>query len=136
MIEEVLRLRLPVRGVMRTMTRDVELRGVTLPKGANVYIHLGSACRDEALFTDPDEFQATRPNAHKHTAFGALNRACVGAPLARLEIATALDVLIERLPGLRFAPDQGPLRYTESMIVPSLRSLRVSWDVRAKSAVQ
>jgi len=43
---------------------------------------------------------------------------------------------IERLPGLRFAPDQGPLRYTESMIVPSLRSLRVSWDVRAKSAVQ
>jgi cytochrome P450 len=135
MIEEMLRLRLPVRGVMRTVTRDIELRGVTLPKGANVYIHLGSACRDEALFTDPDEFQATRPNAHKHIAFGALNRACVGAPLARLEIATALDVLIERLPGLRFAPDQGPLRYTESMIVPSLRSLRVSWDVPAKGAV-
>jgi cytochrome P450 len=133
MIEEVIRLRLPIRGVVRTMTQDVEMSGVTLPKGAKVYIHLGSANHDPAVFVNPDEFDIDRANAHKHVSFGAFNRACVGAPLARLEIAKALDIILDRLPGLRLADENERLRYTESMIVPSLKSLRVRWDVPAKT---
>ena len=132
-IEEVLRLRVPVRGVIKITTRDIELGGVTLPKGAKIYVHIGSANRDAAMFEHGDQFDIERPNARKHLAFGAFNRACVGAPLARMEMTKALDVLLRRLPGLRFASDHHPLRYTESIIVPSLRSLRVAWDVVARS---
>ncbi len=134
LIEEVLRLRVPVRGVIKITTREVELGGVQMPAGAKVYVHVGSANRDRALFENGDDFDILRGNANKHVAFGAFNRACVGAPLARLEMTKALDVLLRRLPGLRFAPDQQPLRYTESIIVPSLRSLRVAWDVPATNA--
>ncbi|NPT62243.1 cytochrome P450 [Paraburkholderia sp. 5N] len=129
MIEEVIRLRLPIRGVVRTMTQDVQMSGVTLPKGAKVYVHLGSANHDPEMFENPDTFDIDRANAHKHVSFGAFNRACVGAPLARLEIAKALDIILERLPGLSLADENEQLRYTESMIVPSLKSLRVRWDV-------
>jgi cytochrome P450 len=85
------------------------------------------------MFVNPDEFDIDRANAHKHVSFGAFNRACVGAPLARLEIAKALDIILDRLPGLRLADENERLRYTESMIVPSLKSLRVRWDVPAKT---
>ncbi|WP_339706409.1 cytochrome P450 [uncultured Sphingosinicella sp.] len=128
MIEELLRLRGPVRGLIRTTTRMVELGGVAIPEGARVYVHIGSASRDETVFDDPHRFDIHRPNIHKHMAFGALSRLCLGAPLARLEMRKALDVLLDRLPDLRLAPDQGPLHYTQSLIVPSLKGLRVLWS--------
>jgi len=79
--------RLPIRGVVRTMTQDVEMSGVTLPKGAKVYIHLGSANHDPAMFVNPDELTSTGPTLTNTFLSARFNRACVGAPLARLEIA-------------------------------------------------
>jgi cytochrome P450 len=127
MIEEVLRMRVPIRGVIRKTTRATKLGGVELPEGAHVLIHVGSACRDADKFADPEEFNIHRENLSKHAAFGAGRRMCIGAPLARKEIAKALDVLLNRFPDLQLAPEQGPLRYTSSIIVPSLKSLRITW---------
>jgi cytochrome P450 len=126
-IEETLRLRGPVRCEIRTTARDVTLSGVTIPQGAMVCLHLGSASRDESLFDRADEFDPRRERLSRHMAFGALSRVCIGAPLARLEMRKTLDVVIDRFPRLRLADDQAPLRYTESLVVPSLRSLKVKW---------
>jgi cytochrome P450 len=124
-LEESLRLRGPVRGEIRTVTRDVILSGISIPKGAKVYLHLGSASRDEAVFTRADQFNPYRENLKRHMAFGALNRLCIGAPLARMEMRKSLSALLGRFANLRLAEEQGLLAYTESMIVPSLRSLRI-----------
>lgn len=126
-IEETLRLRGPVRCEIRTTTCEVTLSDVTLPKGATVCLHLGSASRDESMFERADQFDPGRSNLVRHMGFGALSRVCIGAPLARLEMSKTLDALVKRFPTLELAPNQARLRYTESLVVPSLRSLVVRW---------
>lgn len=130
LIEEVLRLRGPVRGLIRVTTRDTVLGGVPITKGSRIYTHIGAASRDPATFDNPDELDLHRANAQKHTAFGAFTRLCLGAPLARLEMRKALDKILLRLPDLRLAPHQDHLRYSDSMIVPSVKSLRICWTPR------
>jgi hypothetical protein len=88
-IEEALRLREPVRGLIRTTIRDTSIAEITIPAGSKVHLHVASASRGEAIFDDPDRFDISRENAKKHTAFGAFSRLCLGAPLARLEVKTA-----------------------------------------------
>ena len=67
-----------------------------------------SANRDEDVFDDPFRFDIARtPN--EHVAFGFGTHFCLGASLARLEIAVMLDELLARLPDLRLAdPDADP----------------------------
>jgi cytochrome P450 len=126
-IEETLRLKVPIRGVIRLTTKPTTLGGVDLPEGAHVFIHIGSASRDAAVFQHSEEFDIHRDNISKHAAFGAYTRMCLGAPLARMEMAKSLDILLHRLPDLRLSPKQEELRYTSSIIVPSLKSLLVEW---------
>jgi cytochrome P450 len=126
-IEEALRLKVPIRGVIRLTTRPVTLGGVDLPEGAHVFIHIGSASRDGAMFKESEEFNIHRDNISKHAAFGAYTRMCLGAPLARMEMAKSLDILLRRLPDLRLSSKQKELHYTSSIIVPSLKSLLVEW---------
>ena len=74
-------------------------------------------------FADPDAFIFSRgPNPH--VAFGAGIHFCVGAPLARLELATALPILFARLPRLRLAE---PPRYRDSFHFHGLEALKVAW---------
>jgi Cytochrome P450 len=90
-------------------------------------LHVASASRDEAIFDDPDRFDISRENAKKHTAFGAFSRLCLGAPLARLEVKTAVRAILERLPAIKLSPEQGPLEYSNSIIVPSIKRLLVTF---------
>ena len=85
---------------------------------------LGAANRDPERFPDPDAFDAAR-NPNPHVAFGAGIHFCVGAPLARLELAVALPILFARLPGLRLAE---PPRYRDAYHFHGLEALRVRWD--------
>jgi cytochrome P450 len=126
-IEEALRVRGPVRGLIRTTLQDSRVGDVVIPSGSKVYLHVGSASRDEAVFQNPDRFDIQRSNARKHVSLGAFTRLCLGAPLARLEVRIALSTLMDRLPSLRLSPSQGPLAYSNSMIVPSIKQLRVAW---------
>ncbi|MEX2246181.1 MAG: cytochrome P450 [Dehalococcoidia bacterium] len=98
-IEEALRYYPPFPATIRRTTRDVELRGVTIPKGDRLLALLGSANRDEEAFERADEFIIDRePN--RHLGFGMGIHYCLGAPLARLEGDIAARTLAPRIKGL------------------------------------
>lgn len=104
-VEETLRFWGPIDylGAGRTAKEDMEMGGVSIPKGAQVLIGLGSANRDPAQFENPDEYDISRADAHRHIAFGKGIHLCLGAPLARIEGQIAFDTLFRRYPQLRLA---------------------------------
>ncbi len=100
--EEALRFDAPLHMFTRYALEDLEYNGISLKKGEVVGLMLGAANRDPAKFSDPDLFNASRESI-PHTSFGAGIHFCVGAPLARLEMEVALQVLFDRLPNLQLA---------------------------------
>lgn len=99
LVEEMLRHDAPLQLFERTATVDTEVEGVRVRSGERVAALLGAANRDPAVFDQPDEFRPDRrPNAQ--LSFGAGIHFCVGAPLARLELATSIRVLLRRWPRL------------------------------------
>ena len=128
-IEEGLRLRGPVRGIIRVVTADTELAGVPIPKGARVYLHIMSANHDDDAFERPEAFDIHRADKDQHLGFGKWAHFCIGAPLARLEGRVAIETLIDRLPGLRLAHDyERDYGYRDNFLVPLVKALRVEWD--------
>lgn len=123
-IEEALRRDAPHRGLFRITTREVELGGATLPKGALLLLLFGSANRDPGVFPDPDAVDLDRPNVRGHVAFGRGLHFCPGAPLARAEIRVAVETLLTRLPALRLADGYEPT-YIASYFFRGLESLDV-----------
>jgi len=123
-VEELLRFDSPLHLFTRYALMDVEVAGVRFRKGDKIGLLLGAANRDPERFPDPDAFEPGRaPNPH--VAFGAGIHFCVGAPLARLEMAVALPILFERLPGLRL---KEPPRYRDSFHFHGLERLNVAWE--------
>ncbi|WP_404952709.1 cytochrome P450 [Streptomyces sp. 147326] len=107
-IEEFLRYDGPVSpGIARFAREDVEIAGVTIPRGATVLIASAIADRDPARFAAPDHLDITRQD-NAHLAFGHGIHYCLGAPLARLEGQIAIGTALRRLPGLKLAvaPDE------------------------------
>jgi cytochrome P450 len=99
-IEEVLRTRPPVWFMFRRTRTQVEVGGARIPAGQLVLPWAASANRDPDRFPDPDRFDVERSPNH-HLSFSHGIHFCLGAPLARLQAAVALPVLLERLPDLR-----------------------------------
>jgi cytochrome P450 len=112
---------------MRTTTEPVELGGISLPKGARLALLFASANHDDTYFTDAARFDLHRQSPKGHLAFGHGIHFCVGAPLARLEMQIALELLIWRLPGLRLAPDQG-VTFVVNPIHRGPAALNINWD--------
>ncbi|MEU0507724.1 cytochrome P450 [Amycolatopsis sp. NPDC006125] len=125
-IEETLRRDAPHRGLMRVTTRDVEIGGTPLPAGTSLLLLFGSANRDESRFAAPDEVRLSRANIHEHLAFGSGIHQCPGAQLARTEVRTAIETLLDRLPDLRLAPGYEP-SYVASFFFRGLERLEVTW---------
>jgi unspecific monooxygenase len=122
-VEELLRLDPPLHLFARYALEEVEFAGVRLRRNEKIGLLLGAANRDPARFPNPDAFDPMRtPNAH--LSFGAGIHFCVGAPLARLELAVALPILFARLPGLRLA---GTSRYRDAFHFHGLGALGVEW---------
>ncbi|MBX6766253.1 MAG: cytochrome P450, partial [Actinomadura rubrobrunea] len=100
-VEEIVRYSTPVICFRRNLTRDYELNGHPLAKGDKVMLFYNSANRDEAVFTDPDRFDITR-SPNPHVGFGGPGpHYCLGANLARREIAVMFRELFTRLPDIR-----------------------------------
>src|SRR5919107_281586 len=99
-IEETLRYRSPVQFLSRVVNNDIEIgkgkEKVQLKKGERVILCIGSANRDETIFTNAEQFDITR-NPINHIGFGAGIHLCIGAPLARLEAQVVLKVLLKTL---------------------------------------
>ncbi len=103
-LDETLRWESPVQIVTRETAEDVEIAGVPIPKASSIVVGVGSANRDERVFDDPDRFDIYR-NTSEHIAFGFGKHYCAGSKLAYLEARVAIDAILDRLPGLRFAKD-------------------------------
>ena len=102
-IEEAARWHSPVGTSTRQTTRDTELGGVKLEKGALVAAVLASANHDERNWNEPERYDIHRGEG-SHLAFATGPHLCIGARLARYETRTAWRILLERLPGLRLDP--------------------------------
>lgn len=98
-VEEALRFDPPLHMFDRYVIEDCELFGHAFKRGDTVKCLLGAANRDPAPYPDPNTFNATR-SGPVNVAFGGGIHFCVGAPLARLELRVALQVLFARCPDL------------------------------------
>jgi cytochrome P450 len=98
-VEEFLRFDAPLHFFDRTATADTEIGGVAIKKGQKIVSLLGSANRDEDIFVESDRMDLTR-NPNPHIGFGAGIHFCLGAPLARLEMAVSIPALFNRFPHL------------------------------------
>jgi len=94
-LEETLRFDAPVQNLGREATRDVDVRGVTIPSGSRVIVSFGAANRDPELFDEPDAYRLDRGD-YRHLAFGQGRHFCLGAGLARMEGRIALEALLDR----------------------------------------
>jgi len=107
-IDEGLRWESPAMTSPRMCSRDVELEGMLLPKGAVVDAVLGSANRDGEKFPDPDRFDIFRELKVRAFPFAIGPHVCIGQHLAKVEMSRALTALFERLPNLRLDPSKPP----------------------------
>jgi cytochrome P450 len=94
-LEETLRFDAPVQNLGREATRDVEIEGVSIPKGSRVIVSFGAANRDPRIFDSPDEYRLDR-GEFRHLAFGQGRHFCLGAGLARMEGQIAIEALLDR----------------------------------------
>lgn len=116
-VEEMLRFNGPVdMTTNRWAFEDVEIGGKVIPQGDLVWASLLAANRDPAQFDAPNQFDITRePN--RHIAFGNGIHYCVGAPLARLEGAIAINALLRRLPRLELKAPVESLEWTSGLLI-------------------
>jgi cytochrome P450 len=102
-VDEALRWDGPLTVLTRQAMKDVVLEGVEVAAGTKIDVVQGSANRDPARFKDPDRFDISRAPA-RHVAFAYGPHVCIGQHLARLEMARAVNALLDRLPNLRLDP--------------------------------
>ncbi|MFE0735466.1 cytochrome P450 [Streptomyces sp. NPDC058855] len=104
-VEEPLRYDTPLQMFERWVLDDIEVGGVTLPRGTEVALLLGSANRDPARFgPTAGDLDLTRSD-NPHLTFGAGVHYCLGAPLARLELHALFGEVLRQAPGLRLAAE-------------------------------
>jgi cytochrome P450 len=120
-IEELLRYDTPAPMFERWVLEDIEVAGVRVPRGAEVALHLASANRDPEVFTDPDRLDLAR-DPNPHIGFGAGIHFCLGAPLARIELAESMGALLRAAPEMHLVEEP---RWKPGFILRGLTSLRV-----------
>ncbi|MHB8360146.1 MAG: cytochrome P450 [Thermoplasmataceae archaeon] len=122
-IEEVLRFRSPVQSIYRVAKKDTVINGTTVSAGSIIVPWIGSANRDESIFSNADQFDIYRKE-NRHIAFGEGIHYCLGAPLARLESKVALEMLFKEYDSIEV--DRSiPMIPQNSTIVYGLRELTV-----------
>jgi cytochrome P450 len=110
----------------RYAKEDVEVGGVVVRKGEPVLVSIGAADRDESAYPNADALELTRDGA-PHLGFSHGAHHCLGAPLARMELQVALEVLGGRLPHLRLAVPESELRWKFGGFMRSPVELPIAW---------
>jgi cytochrome P450 len=119
-VEELIRFDPPLQLFERTAVVDTVVAGHPVPRGTKIAALLGAAARDPAAFAGPDELDVSR-HPNPHLGFGAGVHYCLGAPLARVEVAATIDALRTALPEMRLAAE--PPRRPDFV----MRGLRELW---------
>ncbi|WP_328530552.1 cytochrome P450 [Nocardioides sp. NBC_00368] len=131
-IEETLRHDTSSQMLARYVAEDVELHGQVVPAGSKLLVLLGSANRDERVFTAPDVFDIHRPPEElgRIMSFGVGRHFCLGANLARLEAKVVLAELVRRTSGFEVDADRAVRVHSTS--VRGFARLPVSFTLRAR----
>jgi cytochrome P450 len=130
-VEELLRIEPPVRGLSRMTTREVELGGKTLPKGAHLLLMYASANDDEAEFKCPRDFDMARGNLGRHVSFGGGPHRCIGLALARMEIRVAARELVKRIGDMTLSIPEDSIEYLPTVATHSIAKLPFTFTQRA-----
>ena len=120
-IEELMRFDTPLQLFERWVLEDIEVRGVPIARGAEVALLFGSANYDPTVFRDPYRLNVRRVE-NPHISFGAGIHYCLGAPLARIELACSFGALLSKAPGLRLERDP---EWKPGYVIRGLRALDV-----------
>ncbi|MFF0203258.1 cytochrome P450 [Streptomyces sp. NPDC005017] len=120
-IEELMRYDTPLQLFERWVLDEIEIDGTVVPRGAELALLFGSANHDPAVFADPERLDLTRAE-NPHISFSAGIHYCIGAPLARLELAASMTALLERAPALRLAEEP---RRKPNFVIRGLEGLAV-----------
>jgi cytochrome P450 len=132
-VEEIVRAASPVTFMRRTATGDVTLAGQDFHEGDKFVMFYGAANRDPRVFDDPERFDVLRqPNPH--VGFGGPGpHFCLGANLARREVAIIFRELFRRLPDLEVTGDAVPLASEGIPLVTGIKHLPVTFTPTAPS---
>ncbi|HYR17146.1 MAG TPA: cytochrome P450 [Mycobacterium sp.] len=125
-VEEMIRWTTPVKEFMRTAAEDTTVRGVHIAKGESVYLAYVSGNRDEEVFDEPFRFDVGR-DPNKHVAFGYGVHFCLGAALARMEMASLYSELIPRLESIELA---GKPELSATTFVGGLKHLPIRYSLK------
>lgn len=125
-VEELHRFDGPSKLMVRIAHEPVRLGEVEIAPGDTVFLGLAAANRDPAVFATPDELRLDRSEAHRHVGFGHGIHHCLGAPLARLETAMAVDAVVRRLGDWHVAVPDGELAWGGSVLGRGLGALPIS----------
>ncbi|MET7679133.1 cytochrome P450 [Streptomyces sp. NPDC005423] len=121
-VEELMRYDTPLQLFERWVLDDIEIDGTTVPRGAEIAMLFGSANHDPAVFPHPDRLDLARAD-NPHISFSAGIHYCIGAPLARIELAASMTALLERAPALGLAEE--PTR-KPNFVIRGLEGLSVT----------
>jgi cytochrome P450 len=125
--EELLRIEPPVRGLSRMTTKEVELGGKILPKGAHMLLMYASANDQDEVFTCPRDFDMERSNLGRHVSFGGGPHKCIGISLARLEIRIAAREVAKRLKDIKLEIPVEDIPYLKSVATHTIERLPISY---------
>ncbi|NJP50404.1 cytochrome P450 [Streptomyces sp. SBST2-5] len=120
-VEELLRYDTPLQLFERWVLDEIEIDGTVVPRGSELALLFGSANHDPAVFTDPGTLDITRRD-NPHISFSAGIHYCIGAPLARIELAASMGALLRKAPGLK--PVAEPKR-KPNFVIRGLEGLEV-----------
>jgi cytochrome P450 len=124
-VEEIVRYATPVINFRRTATQDTEINGQPIKEGEKVVMFYQSGNRDERVFTDADSFNIQRPSLPAQVGFGAGGpHFCLGANLARREIAVMFDEIRRRVPQLEITSEPA---YLQSSFINGIKRMRCAW---------
>jgi cytochrome P450 len=124
-VEEMIRWSTPVKEFMRTATADTNVRGVPIAAGESVYLAYESGNRDAEVFDEPFVFDVTR-DPNRHLGFGAGVHFCLGAALARMEIASFFTELLPRLRSIELA---GEPKHIATTLIGGLKRLPIDYQL-------
>jgi cytochrome P450 len=124
-VEELMRYNPVIFGTIRQPVEEVELDGVTVPAGTHLMINTAAANRDPAVYDDPDRLDITREGPASMLTFGGGIHYCLGAHLARAELAEALIVITRRMPNPR---RNGPAPWKPLMGITGPTTLPIEFD--------
>jgi cytochrome P450 len=120
-VEELMRYDTPAPMFERWVLEDIEVAGVGIPRGAEVALQFAAANRDPEVFADPDRLDLAR-DPNPHITFGLGVHYCLGAPLARIELAESYGALLRLAPGMRLAAEP---EWKPGFVLRGLKALHV-----------